>query len=272
MKIKDMMFRALAVGMMAAAMTLPLTDQVFAASETYVVDNAALLTNTEFEEIEELAAQLSEKYSANIVILTENTLGETSQDALQKAGSNTEINVENAYVAEYYDEFYGVNEAGVICYVNMSDRLVDLDSTGSIEKLFDYERLSDIREDMTYFLSSGNYAQGFRSYLAGVDEGFKSEGAVRRMFRIFSAVGAAIVSAIAVSVSKSKLNTARKQTQANRYQKPGSMQLTRQQDIYMYSTMNRVKRATERERTGGGGGGSFHSSGGGSHTSSSGHF
>jgi hypothetical protein len=70
------------------------------------------------------------------------------------------------------------------------------------------------------------------------------------------------------------MNTARKQTRANRYQKPGSMKLTRSSDIYLYSSISRVKRSNERRTSGGGGGGGGHftTSGGGSHTSSGGHF
>lgn len=257
----------------AAAVLLPFPSTALADGYegNYVVDNAGLLSYQDADILESRAKELSEKYHANVVILTENEYGDSSQSALQLAGQNTEIEFEYAYVGEYYDEVYGVNNDGIICYVNMGDRFVIIDSTGKIQDAFDLERLDEIRDDVTYYLGSGNYGRAFERYLADVDEGFKSEGVMKRTFRIFSAIGAAVVSALAVGVSKSKMNTAKKQTKANRYQKPGSMKLTRSSDIYLYSNVRRVKRSTER-RSSGGGGGHFTTSGGGSHTSSGGHF
>ena len=244
---------------------------VFGTDKTYVVDNAGLLDSGQVQKLEAKARELSEKYKANIVILTENALGQTSSTALQKAGQNTEISAEYAYVAEYYEEVYGAGKDGIICYVNMNDRFVDIDSTGSIQSTFDHKRVSEIREDIMPWLSNGKYASAFDEYLDGVEDGFGAEGRFKLMFRTIGAFGAAIVAAIGVGISKSGLKTARVQNQAMKYEKPGSMDLTKRSDIYMYSTMNRVRRQTERSSSGGGGG-SFHSSSGSSHTASGGHF
>lgn len=272
-KIRTKILGLTAAFLTAAFIIFPFSSTVLAEGfkGRYVVDNAELLSYQEAEELERKAQALSEEYNANVAILTENELGVSSASALQRAGQNRDVDVEHAYVGEYYDEKYGVNEAGIICYVDMGERYIILDSTGSIERLFDMERLDDIREDITGYLASGYYARAFDQYLLGVEDGFESEGMLKRTFRFFSAIGSAVVSALTVGISKSKMNTAKKQTRANRYQKPGSMKLLRSSDIYLYSNISRVRRSTER-RTGGGGGGHFTSSGGGHHTSSGGHF
>jgi uncharacterized protein len=267
----------LAVAFLAAAfILLPPSSKAFAEGYKgeYVVDNAGLLSYDDADRLESWAKDLSQKHRANVVILTENEYGDSSQSALQNAGANTEIEFEYAYVGEYYDEAYGVNKDGVICYVNMADRFVVIDSTGKIQRTFDGRSLDEIRDDVIYYLSAGYYNEAFERYLTDVDEVFDEETMLKRTFRIFSAVGSAVVSALVVGVSKSKMNTARKQTRANRYQKPGSMKLTRSSDIYLYSNISRVKRSNERRTSGGGGGGGGHfsTSGGGSHTSSGGHF
>ena len=67
------------------------------------------------------------------------------------------------------------------------------------------------------------------------------------------AIGAALGFA-AVQGMKAQLKSVHKAGSAANYVRPGSMNLTGKQDLFLYSNVNRVKRETKSSSSGGGGG------------------
>ena len=57
-----------------------------------------------------------------------------------------------------------------------------------------------------------------------------------------------VVGLITVLILKGQLKSVRKQNQANQYERPGSMHLTMQSDIYLYRNVTRVKRQTNNSK------------------------
>ena len=118
---------------------------------------------------------------------------------------------------------------------------------------------NEMQED----LSSGNYASAFRTYAADCDqlitqarEGnpFSKKDLPHAplsplVLPICLVIGLA-AGFITVNSMKAKLKTVRSQTAAADYVKKGSMQLTAQQDLFLYNKIDRVKKE-EKSSSGG---------------------
>jgi len=77
---------------------------------------------------------------------------------------------------------------------------------------------------------------------------------------VFSLIAGFIISFIAVGTMKGKLKTVRAQTAAHNYVVNDSLNIYDSNDTYLYSTVSKVRRETERSSSSHGGGSSFHSS------------
>ena len=135
-------------------------------------------------------------------------------------------------------------------------------------------------------LQSNNYLEAFMAYADAVDDFLtkaKTSGPYdignipltageRAEFRIYAVVGSlglAFLIALMVTVTWAKqLKTVRKENFANAYIREGSMTVSVQQDIFLYSQVSSVKRAQNPST----GGGSFGSSSGGVFTGRSGKY
>ena len=87
-------------------------------------------------------------------------------------------------------------------------------------------------------------------------------------------IAAFVIALIVALVLKGQMKSVRRQSGASSYVRDGSFQLTRVQDIYLYTTTHRRKIETNSGNRSGGGGGSstFRSSSGGSFGGRSGKF
>lgn len=84
-------------------------------------------------------------------------------------------------------------------------------------------------------------------------------------------IGAALGIAV-VQGMKAQLKSVRKEKSAANYVRPGSMNLTGKQDLFLYSNVNRVKRETKSSSSGGGGSSTHRSSSGTTHGGGGGKF
>lgn len=261
---------------------IPLIQPVLA-SEPKIIDNADILTDTEEALLEDKAQSLVTEYSMDVVILTIETLsGQISSD----------------YADDYFDyNGYGIGPdySGVLLLLSMDEREWAISTCGqSIYALTDYG-IQQLFSSIAGYLSEDRYYEAFDRYLSELPYYFKAYqsgkpidgyrdpydgpgsyepvpgedivyypepekglGDYFMMFLISLAIGSA-AGGIALLVLRGQMNTARAQSGAQNYMIPGTYNLKRYQDIFLYSNVSR-QRKPEHNSSGGGGGSSVHRS------------
>lgn len=231
------------------------------ADTDWVVDNANLLSSMDEMKLQQTIDRIKEEYPMDIVLVTVNSIGYRSP---------------GLYAADFYDEHgYGVGDdrSGLIFLVCMGSRDYFTAVTGDAQRVFDQSARDDIHEDVVPYLSGGQYSEAFEVYLNGVEETLRANtpmGRFQRMVPIILLAGVGIGCIVAFSL-KRQLKSVRKKQNATSYVVNGSFQLTRSQDIYLYTTTTRRKIETN-YGGGGSGGGSFRSSSGRGFSGSGGKF
>ena len=229
-----------------------------------VVDEADVLTAEEEQRLEEYISGIREKYQFDVLILTMYSIGDRQGDY---------------YAADYYDHNgygEGKNHDGVcFFYVPQGDKnenTVFFVKTGSGERIFNADVDDEIANQIRPYFRQKNYGGAIAKYVLEVEsylEAYKPMNRATRLLPIFLVVGLAI-GAIVAFVFKGQMRTVRRKSGASSYIRDGSFNLSRVQDIYLYTTTTRRRIQTDNNRGGGGGShGSFHSSSGSHHTSSS---
>ena len=234
------------------------------AENSRVVDQADVLTQEEEQKLAEYIANIRETYKFDVLILTMDSIGDRQGDY---------------YAADYFDNNgygEGPNHDGVcFFYVRQGDRTentVFFVKTGSGERIFTPDVDDEIAEQIRPYMRQKNYGGAFATYVLQVESYLVAHQAfnrANRMLPIFLIIGLLIGVMVALAF-KSQMKTVRRKSGAMSYVRDGSFHLSRQQDIYLYTTT--VRRRIETSSGGGGGGGShgsFSGSSGTHHTSSS---
>lgn len=270
---------------LVSLLTIPLLPVL--ADQPKVIDEAGLLSPGEISRLEEKAQQLADTYEIDVVILTVNSLaGKSSQN----------------YADDYYDNNgYGIgaDDSGVLFLIAMDSRDWYISTCGDgIYALTDYG-IQELFSDISWDLSNGYYYDAFDGFLDGLVPYFEAlrqgkpingnrgeytgpgsyepgtgEETIHYpqeqdkekflMILLGSGVIGLIVAAITLFTMRSKMNTTKRQTGAGSYLVPGSYDLTRRQDIFLYSHVSKTRRADTNSNGSHGGGSSVHHSSGGS--------
>lgn len=277
--MKQKVFSLLLCLLLLGCLILP----VSAASERpMVVDGAGLLTESERANLEEKAQSLRDTYEMDVVILTVETLDGMS--------------AQNLADGFYDDNGYGYDEtgSGVLYLLAMAEREWYISTCGdAIYALTDYG-IESIGEDMLPDLSEGRYYEAFDTYLdllPGYFDAFRQgtpvdgyagnsgdyspgtreevvhyrpEKSVNYGARFLVALVIGIVAAgVTILIMRSSMNTKRMQYSAVDYMKPGSFNLYRHQDLFLYSHVSKTRRPQNNDSGHhGGGGSSVHTSSG----------
>lgn len=235
-----------------------------------LIDMADLLTYEEESELLETLNEISERQKMDIVVIT-------SEDM----DGYTDIQEYADDLYDYCDYGYGANRDGLLLLISMEERDWYISTCGYGITAFTDAGISYLGSAMKEDLSSGNYASAFDTYAAECDQLITQarEGhpfskkdlshaplspLVLPICIVIGLVGALLI----VGSMKAQLKTVRKQTAAANYVRKGSMQLATQQDLFLYSKVDRVKKpekdssesSTHTSSSGtthGGGGGNF---------------
>ena len=223
----------------------------YAEDDWFLFDEADLLSNSEEDKLTKKLTALSKTYNAQVVVVTiESTDG---------------IDIE--YYLEYvYDDMdfgYGANRDGVLLLVAMEERQFHILSNGFASDAIDSYDIDSICDAMASDLSGGDYAGAFDEFVAQCD--YYLDGYINgypfnfgNTLLICLVIGI-IVALIVSAVLKGQLKSVRKQEKANVYVKPGSMNVTLSNDIFLYRNITRTKKA---EKSSGSGSGRSRSTGG----------
>lgn len=248
------------------------------AVEGRILDNADLLWQDEEAALEAKARAITEEYGMDVAILTV-------------------YDYEGFYIEDYADDFYDVNGfgvgsdySGVLLVIALDSREWAISTCGkAIYAITDYG-IEGLFEEMAWYLSDDDFYEAFDAYLTALPYyfdayeqgnpvdghvgGYNGPGSVEIGTREdvvyygknppygLAPVIGILIAGIVILIMRAGMNTKRPQRSAASYLTDGSYDLRRQQDIFLYSQVSKVRRQQQSNS----GGSSVHrSSGGRSH-------
>ena len=256
-----------------------------------IVDYAGLLTEEERLALENEALRISETYDMDVTVCLSNTLdGKEPVDAADD-------------FFDYNGYGRGEDRSGIVFYIAMESRDWWVSTRGRGIDVFNDGTIEYIFNDMSYWLSSGDFYAAFTNYLNDCEECLRCEangepipgaddpfepypydpdnpdgpyvpsGPTRNPalhpFSALLAIGAGfLLSMIPIGSMKKQINNVSFQNSATGYAKRDSLNLRNSQDIFLYQNVSKTP-IVRNESSSGSSGGGFRS-GGGVHTSSSG--
>ena len=233
---------------LALVLCFALALRADAAQMPRLVDAADLLTQSQEAELLDRLDRVSQELQVDVVIVTMETLGGYSADAVVEA---------------YYDEYgfgFGPNRDGVLLLLSMDERDYRILSNGFAADAISMSDIDTIGEHIVGELSEGEYMEAFMEFVSlcvyeieGERNGFPF--AFGKSLLISLIIGF-VVALIVTGVMRAQLRSVKTQTGAREYTVPGSMHLTRSADLFLYRTLDR-RRKPQNTASGfrGGGGG-----------------
>lgn len=232
----------------------------FTGKYPHIMDTANLLSKKEVASLEEKLSQLSEKWKLELVVVT-------TQDC-----ENFEVSDYAELIFTACDYGYGKSKDGILLLISMEERDWYIATHGYGMDILSSWRVEYVGEEITPYLSSGDYADAFSTF---ADECADYADMVKNGYDISNGdhdraplspivlpicfVFGLIVALIVVSGMKRKLKTAVRQKEANNYIKDGSFHVTESSDQFLYNTVTRTpiaKNDNSHSSSSGGGGGS----------------
>jgi len=234
-----------------------ITDGMFT-DEFLIWDDAMLLTDSEWHELNYMAVDITARYQCEVRILTIENMSlypEYSSDAYEFAKQ------------VYRDYFFGYGEelSGIMLMLSTEDRDFALIAYGFGNVAFtDHGKSVMLNNYILPFLGDDKYYDAFLAYLnkseeylamarAGTPFDIDTDGSAGGTFAARLALNIVIpvvVALIVCLVFRAQMKTARKQRAAANYVPEGGFVLTGSSDTYLYSTETRV---TKSDSSSGGG-------------------
>ena len=252
-----------------------------------VFDEGNILSDREEQDLQKRIEKIQEEYKFDVVIRVVDIEG-LSYDSLE------------AFTDDYYNS--GINSKyrfgadGLLIFLNMCNdedgRDYWFNGCDKGSEIFDNYFFNFMQDETDFirYLKNGDYAKAFDETLDYVEDFLKQaetgkpyndnnpyvkpkEPMSGKKFTILSLIEAGIALLFGkgyASALRASMNTAIKRTEATEYIDKSSFNLTRSEDIFLYSNVTRT--LIPQETRSGGSGSSIHSSGGHSHSGGGGHF
>ena len=195
-----------------------------------LVDNAGLLDEAQRAELLGRLEAISEEYQLEVALVTTPTLeGKSSQD----------------FAHDFFDfngYGYGENDDGILLALGMAERDAAMSTYGTAIKIFNEARMNVIWEAMMPYLESDQWYEAFIAYVDNVEQILIAEHSINPVGIVIALVIALVVAFIVTHIMKSQLKTVHKQVAAHEYVKPGSLNITRGSESFLYTTVIRTAR------------------------------
>ena len=249
------MKRKLIFALLALLLCFNLAICVSAAPSTgHLYDDASLIDYSDEAYLIEKLADISGRYDAQLVVaIVDTTQGYGIDDFVDYAYDSMEFG-------------YGEDRDGVFLLVSMETREYRILSNGYAGVAIDPATIDLICDEIVPYLSEGDFVNAIDTfadecayYLDGYLNGFPFDASGTLTISLVIGV---VVGLVAVLIMKGQLNSVQKQNRASEYIRDGSMNLTVQNDIFLYRHVTRTKRQTS--SSSGSSGGTARSKGGGS--------
>lgn len=198
-------------------------------------DKANILTDTEESVVFQSLFHYNTQRELAIVIYTVDSLD----------GSFVDDRAESLYRqnANYYPSANG----GVLLLVAMEEREWYIYTTGDAYDYLTDAALDDIEDAIVPLLSEGDYYEAFMTYASLCDK-YLTMGQEGNIYRgtfpwgqniVIALIIGAVVGLIVVSSMQAQLKSVRPRREAHEYTRPGSMNVTRSRDLFLYRTVSR---------------------------------
>lgn len=251
-------------------LVLPVLPAFAESNVLRLLDEDDLLTDNEETDLMEKLDEISERQQVDIVVAVVHTLdGSTPME----------------YADDYYDYNgygFGPEKDGILFLISMEERDWYISTTGfGITAVTDAGR-EYMSEQFLEDLSEGEYAAAFTTFAelcddfitqARTGEPYDVDNLPEEPFwfagnLVIALAIAFLISLIATGIMKGKLKSVRSQPAADSYLKKGSMKLTKEDELFLYKSVDRRERP--KENNSGSTKASTSSGGSKTHTSSSG--
>ena len=249
-----------------------LTVSVFATGGELFVDSADLVDRDGENEISERLQDVSEQYECEIVIVTVGSCGGKSP---------------MEYADDYFDYNgygFGEDKSGVLLLISMEEHDWWISTSGRGIEAFTDWGIEYIGEQITPYLSDGDYHGAFIEFADQCDDFLRADsegdtydaGNVKHTTKdYFVVVGgsffvALVIAFISTMAMRSKLKSVKDQKAADNYIRSGSLNITGGRDIFLYHTVTKTE--IPRDTSGGGGSSTHTSSSGSTHGGGGGKF
>ena len=218
------------------------------ASGEKVFDNADLLTSSEEVKVQKALDEVSEKYDVYLYVLTVDSIG--SSDPWE-------------YAEQYYLENglgHGADRDGVLFLVSMEYRDWAIYTSGVGCDAISNSDSEEIGSDVASYLKTGSYSMAFVTFAEECGEYIDIE-INGRPFPYFKTLLVAlffgvVVALIVTAILRRQLKSVRPKGGASDYARPGSMHVTKANEIFLYRNVTRRAKPKSSSSGGGGGGGS----------------
>lgn len=236
-----------------------------------VYDQAGLLTDVEADMLQKKAEELTGQCGMEVVLVTtDHAEGKSSE----------------SYADDFFDKLYGKDTDGVCFLIDMSSRNIWISTSGDMIYYLSDDRTEDMLDNAENYAASGRYSSVFESFLkdtlAWHNQGVPGElyiydtetGEYRRnrSITLMEAVLAGIA-ALAAGAAGAASVFGKYRLKWGRYKYPykekSRMNLTKEEDRFLYKHMTQ-RVIPKNDNNGGGGSGGGHSNVSSTHTSSSG--
>ena len=209
-----------------------------------LVDDADLLSASEEADVLKKLDKIKATYGMDAVIVTVDS---------------TEGLPPMAFADDFYD-YGGYGKDGVLLLVSMEDRDWWISTSGYGITAFTDAGLEYLSEQFLDDLSDGEYAKAFHTFAdqcrdfidqARTGKPYNSGNLPKKPFGVvkhllIALAGGLIVALIITGSMRSKLKTVRRQPKATSYVVPGSMQVTRSSDMFLYRHVDRTEKEEKR--------------------------
>jgi len=265
------MKKNLSILLMVLSVLFVLTVGVHAADIPLVYDEADLLTDSEEAALLARLEELSDSADMDVAVVIVDSIGAYSP-------------------MEYADDYFdyngfgrGDNRDGLVLLVSMEYRDWWISTHGYAVEVFTDAGMEYIGEQVTPYLSDGDYAAAFEefaiqceAFIAQAETGdpFDTHNLPKDPFDplmalVIALIAGFIIGMIYTGTLKGQLKTVRRQAAASGYVKNGSLHVTNSKDLFLYRNVSRTVRQTS---SSGGGSSTHRSSSGASHGGRGGKF
>ena len=221
-----------------------------------VVDEAGVLSETQLTQLTNKLDNISLNHNIDVVVYVIEELP-YDQDAMNVAD-------------DFYDlNGYGLaNNDGVLLFVALNGYW-HVSTCGKGQEYITEYYIDKMAESFVPYLSAGDFAEAFESFASGCENGFISAENGEIIDKPFGFVGKGIlaggigmiISLITTGSMKGKLNSVHSKDTANDYTRPGSLNVTTSNDLFLYSQVTRTRRETSTSSRSGSSGSHYSSSG-----------
>ena len=212
-----------------------------------LTDEAGFLSAEEKSQIEELLSGIRDTYNFDVTIFTEDQLSGT--DAQSTADD----------IFDYGGYGAGEEKDGLLLYLSRNPRKYHLTTHGSGIDIFPSNtRLAEVEDAILPYLRKDDYAGAFTAYadtcenilsLPPETDSYDTEdytqGELFGGILLMGILPALLIGLIVMLIKLHQMKNVRRQDTAADYMKPGSMNLTDSQNIFLYSTVTQTAKPEE---------------------------